>query len=135
MNNPAQPVLLFDGQCNLCNGLVRFVIARDLKGVFRFAPLQGPSAAMYLRRFKLEQEALDTVILVEGANAYRKSSAALRTLRRLRFPWPLGYAFMAVPRPVRDLAYDVVAKSRYRIWGRNETCMLPTAELKARFLE
>jgi predicted DCC family thiol-disulfide oxidoreductase YuxK len=129
------PLLLFDGVCNLCNGAVRFILKRDAAGVFRFAPLQGPSAAMYLRRFGISDDTLRSVVLVEGGKAYQRSAAALRVLRRLGAPWKFLYAFILLPAPLRDFFYDLIAKNRYRIWGRREECLLPTPELKARFLE
>jgi predicted DCC family thiol-disulfide oxidoreductase YuxK len=100
-------VVRFDGRCNLCHGLVRFIAARDPAGRFRFAPLQ-PAA--------------DGIVLVEAERTYTKSTAALRIVRRLRYPWPLLYAFVVVPRPLRDLVYDWVARHRYRWFGRRDTC-------------
>ncbi|HEX3742820.1 MAG TPA: thiol-disulfide oxidoreductase DCC family protein [Bryobacteraceae bacterium] len=126
-----EKIVLFDGVCNLCNGFVQFVLARDPARRFRFASLQS-AAADRLLRDKLPPE---TVVLMEGGRIYLKSTAALRIARGLSFPWPLFYGLMAIPRPVRDAVYDWVARHRYRWFGRREQCLLPTPELRSRFLD
>lgn len=136
---PARPadgraVILFDGVCNLCNGSVNFIIDRDPAGRFQFAALQSDAAAGLLRPFGVATDRLDSVVLVEGGRLYRRSDAALRIARRLSGAWPLLTAFRLVPRPVRDAVYDWVARNRYRWFGRQEACRLPTPELRARFL-
>jgi predicted DCC family thiol-disulfide oxidoreductase YuxK len=127
----AGAVVLFDGVCNLCNGAVRFILARDPAARFRFASLQSDAA----RRLMGTGGPTETIVLLDAGKTYVKSTAALRIARGLRFPWPLLYAFVAVPRPVRDLIYDWVARHRYRWFGKRDTCMLPTPELRERFLE
>jgi predicted DCC family thiol-disulfide oxidoreductase YuxK len=127
----AGAVVLFDGVCNLCNGAVRFILARDPAARFRFASLQSDAA----RRLLGDGGPAETIVLLDAGKTYVKSTAALRIARGLRFPWPLLYAFVAVPRPVRDLIYDWVARHRYRWFGKRDTCMLPTPELRERFLE
>jgi predicted DCC family thiol-disulfide oxidoreductase YuxK len=127
----AGAVVLFDGVCNLCNGAVRFILARDPAARFRFASLQSDAA----RRLWGDGGPAETIVLLDAGKTYVKSTAALRIARGLRFPWPLLYAFVAVPRPVRDLIYDWVARHRYRWFGKRDTCMLPTPELRERFLE
>jgi predicted DCC family thiol-disulfide oxidoreductase YuxK len=124
-------VVLFDGVCNLCNGAVRFILARDPAGLFRFASLQSEAARRLLR----DDGRAETIVLLEAGKTYTKSTAALRIARGLRFPWPLLYAFVAVPRPLRDLVYDWVARHRYRWFGKRETCLLPTSEVRGRFVE
>jgi predicted DCC family thiol-disulfide oxidoreductase YuxK len=124
-------VILFDGVCNLCNGLVRFIVARDPAGHFHFASLQSDAARRLLNR----QPTVDTIVLIEEGKSYTKSAAALRIARGMRFPWLLLYAFVVIPRPLRDLIYDWVASHRYRWFGRQETCLLPSPELRNRFLE
>ena len=126
-------MLLFDGVCTLCNGLVRFVIERDPAGRFQFAPLQSDAARRLLRA--VPQPWPDSLVLVEDGRLFTRSTAALRVARGLRFPWPLAYVFVAVPRPVRDWAYDAIARNRYRWFGRREVCMVPTPELRSRFLD
>jgi len=124
-------VVLFDGVCNLCNAVVRFILARDPEGHFRFASLQSEAA----RRLLGDGQTAETIVLLEAGKTYTKSTAALRIARGLRFPWPLLYAFVAFPRPLRDLFYDWVARHRYRWFGRRESCMVPTPEVHERFVE
>jgi predicted DCC family thiol-disulfide oxidoreductase YuxK len=126
-------VLLFDGVCTLCNGLVRFVIERDPAGRFQFAPLQSEAARRLLG--KAAQPLADSFVLVEDDRLFTGSTAALRVARGLRFPWPLAYGLAAVPRPVRDWVYEVVARNRYRWFGRRDVCMVPPPELRSRFLD
>ena len=133
---PPQSVVLFDGVCNFCNGAVNFIIDRDRKGRFRFAPLQSEAAAALLKQNGREVPAgdPDTLILVEDGKVYERSTAALRIARGLRMPWPLFYALIIVPRPLRDFFYRVFARNRYRWFGRSDSCRMPTPELRARFL-
>jgi len=127
--------ILFDGVCNLCNGFVRFVVRRDPAARFRFAALQSPAAAALLREAGVASPLPDSVILVEDGRVYLRSGAALRIARGLRFPWPLAYAAIVVPRFIRDRVYDAVAARRYRWFGRRDVCMVPTPELQKRFLK
>lgn len=129
------PVLLFDGVCNLCNGAVQFIIRRDPRAVFRFAPLQSGSGAALLQRCGRKDDDIDTVVLVEEGRCYVRSSAALRVLKRLPFPWPLFYPLIAIPRPVRDAVYRWIATNRYSWFGKRDQCMIPTPDLRDRFLE
>jgi predicted DCC family thiol-disulfide oxidoreductase YuxK len=130
------PVVIFDGVCNLCNAAVRFIIARDPHTVFRFAARQSGAAGRLLELSRSGGGATppDSVILIENARAYVQSTAALRIARRLRFPWPLVYGLIIVPRPLRDWAYDFIARRRYRWFGKRETCQLPTPDEQKRFL-
>lgn len=133
MNAP--PVLLFDGVCNLCNGAVAFVIRRDPRARFRFAPLQSAAADALLASLGVARGGLpDSFVLVEDGRVHVRSTAALRVARRLRCPWPLLAVVLLVPRFLRDPVYDLIARNRYRWFGRREACMVPTAELRARFL-
>jgi len=127
-------VILFDGVCNLCNGFVQFVIARDRNGRFKFASLQSDAAGRLLRGRLVVGATPESVVLVERARLHTRSSAALRIARGLGFPWALAYVFVIVPRPIRDWAYDVLARNRYRWFGRRDVCMVPTPDLRARFL-
>jgi len=127
-------VVFFDGVCNLCNGFVRFVIRRDPSGRFVFAPLQSAAAEQRLGTTVVPGSLPDTVLLFENGTLYQRSTAALRIMRGLRAPWPLLGVFLLVPPPIRDWAYDVVARRRYRWFGRREACMVPTADLAKRFL-
>lgn len=130
------PVVLFDGVCNLCQWSVRFIVRRDRRGVFRFAALQSPAGRALLAGHRLaDAQAPDSVVLLEGGRASTGSTAALRIARRLDGAWPLLYALVAVPRPLRDALYRFVARNRYRWFGRQAACMPPTPELRARFLD
>lgn len=128
------PVILFDGVCNLCNGFVQFVIAHDEKGVFRFASLQSEVATEILARHGLPTNQLSTVVLSEGDRFFTKSDAALRVAKRLSGVVSLAGVFLVLPKFVRDWGYDLVAKNRYRLFGKKESCWLPTPDLKQRFL-
>jgi predicted DCC family thiol-disulfide oxidoreductase YuxK len=127
------PVIFFDGVCGLCNAWIDFVIARDKKRVFCFGPLQGETASRWLN---LPPEAgFDSVMLVDSTGAYRKSDAVWRILARLGGPWRLVAGLLRViPRPIRNWGYDFVARHRYRWFGRKETCRLPSADERERFV-
>lgn len=129
------PLILFDGVCNFCCFWIQFLIRRDPNRRFRFAALQSSAGQETLRRLGLSADHLTTMILVEGDRHYVKSSAALRIARRMRGPWPPLFVFIVVPAPVRDFFYDFVARNRYRWFGRQESCMTPTADVRERFLE
>ena len=126
--------ILFDGVCNLCNGFVRFVIARDPGAHFRFAALSSPAAGRVLADAGVQLPIPDTIVLVEDGVVYYRSDAPLRVARRLTFPWPLAYGLIVVPRFIRDRVYDFIAARRYRWFGRRDVCMVPTPELQQRFL-
>jgi predicted DCC family thiol-disulfide oxidoreductase YuxK len=126
--------VLFDGVCNLCNATVNWIIARDRKGLFRFAALQSAAGERLQRERGLDPTALDTLVLVEGGRTYRKSSAGLRIVRRLCWPWPLLFGLIAVPAFMRDFAYGWFARRRYRWFGRKDECMAPAPEVRERFL-
>ena len=128
------PILLFDGVCNLCNGSVQWVIARDPAARFRFASLQSDAGRALLAAHGLPQGDMDTVVLVDGASHFTKSDAALETMRRLGGAWRLGGLLRLVPRALRDAVYDWVARNRYARWGKRDECWIPTPELRARFL-
>ena len=128
------PRILFDGVCNLCNGFVQFVIARDPAAQFRFGALSTPAAQDALRRAGVTSPP-DSIVLIEEGAVYFRSDAPLRIARRLTFPWPLAYGLRIVPRAIRDAVYDLIASRRYKWFGRRDACMIPTPELKQRFLE
>ena len=130
----SHPIVLFDGICNFCDASVNWIIARDRRGVFRFAALQSAAGERLQRERGLDPNALDTLVLVEDAGVYRKSGAALRVLRRLRWPWPIFIGLIAVPPFVRDFVYDFFARRRYRWFGRKEECMVPAPSVRDRFL-
>ncbi len=127
-------IILFDGVCNLCNGAINFVIKKDKKNIFKFAPLQSEIGEALLSKFQIDTSNVDSIILVDGENYYAKSSAALRISKELYGGYPLLYGFIILPRFIRDLVYDYIAKNRYKWFGKKESCMIPTPELKEKFL-
>jgi predicted DCC family thiol-disulfide oxidoreductase YuxK len=126
-------IVLFDGVCNLCNRAVQFIIKRDPKGKFKFASLQSDPGQALTKNLHVTT-GFDSFVLIEGNRFFVRSTAALRVLRELGGIWKLFYGFMIIPKPVRDFVYDRVAKSRYRIFGRRESCMIPTGDFVERFL-
>ncbi|MBL7851753.1 MAG: DUF393 domain-containing protein [Cyclobacteriaceae bacterium] len=135
-NLVAEPALiLYDGVCHLCQGFVRFIIKRDPHRKFRFGFLQSPAGQDRLRAFPDLTPGIDTVVLIEGNRAYTRSTAALRIARQLSGGWPLFYAFVIVPPFIRDKVYDVVARYRYRWFGRSDACERPAEEVGDRFMD
>ena len=129
------PIILFDGECNLCNGSVRFLYPRDSQGKLRFANLQSETGQALLTKFSVPTGGFDSFVLVEGESAYTHSTGALRTLRHLRFPWPIiGSGLSILPLVLRDLVYNWIARNRYAWFGKTDTCQVPTQKLQARFL-
>jgi predicted DCC family thiol-disulfide oxidoreductase YuxK len=134
MDEPVEHIILFDGICNLCNGFVRFVIRRDKNGIFKFASLQSDIGQEMLSRLGLPRNEFESFVLIQGDKYYLKSTGILKMLRELPSVWKLCYVFILIPRFIRDFLYGVIAKSRYKIFGRQDACMIPTAELQERFL-
>jgi predicted DCC family thiol-disulfide oxidoreductase YuxK len=129
------PLILFDGVCNLCSASVQFVLRRDPRARFRFAALQSAAGRAALAQAGVLGAVPDSIVLVHRGKVRVKSAAALAIARGLRFPWPLLSVFWLVPYPLRDVVYDWVARNRYRWFGKQETCWVPTKELRARFLD
>ena len=129
-----QPIVLFDGVCNLCNSAVQFIIRHDKKKVFMFTSLQSDAGQKLLVQYNFPLNELNSFILIENNKAYTRSSGALRVVKKLKGLWPLLYGFMIVPKFIRDGVYDWVGRNRYKWFGKQEACMIPTPELKARFL-
>ena len=127
-------VLLFDGVCNLCNGAINFVIDRDPKATVKFAALQSEQGKALIARYLSNTEVKDSLILIENGKAYQQSGAALRVAKYLNGAWPLLYVFIVVPPFIRNWVYDYVAKNRYNWYGKKDECLIPTTELKAKFL-
>lgn len=129
------PIVIFDGVCNYCSSVVAFIIKRDTRGIFRFAPFQSESAKALLEKHGVRENYLDSFILIEDGKLYTKSEAALRLWRRLGGLWSIAYAFIAVPAFVRDAVYDFIARNRYKWFGKKDECMIPGPEVRERFLE
>ena len=129
-----KPIVLFDGVCNLCSGSVQFILKRDKNNLFQFASLQSKPGQEYLKKFNLPADTFNSFVLVEGDNIYTRSTAALRIARNLK-GWKWLYGFRIVPKFIRDAVYNLIAKNRYRWFGKKDECWIPTPELKSRFLE
>ncbi|MBS1794492.1 MAG: thiol-disulfide oxidoreductase DCC family protein [Acidobacteria bacterium] len=125
-------IVLFDGVCNFCDGAVRFIIERDRRDYFKFAPLESETGKELVAKHGLG--GLDSIVLIEDERAFAHSTAALRIARRLSAGWPLLYVFIAVPKPIRDFFYKWFARHRYRLFGKKDECMMPTPEIRAKFL-
>lgn len=134
MDTEGNHIILFDGVCNLCNGTVQFLIERDSKAKFKFASLQSEKGQALLADFDLPASDFDTFVYIENGNCFTKSTAALRVLKKLGGTWRLFYIFIMLPKKVRDLLYNVVVRNRYKLFGKRDSCMAPTPELKDRFL-
>lgn len=126
--------ILFDGVCNLCSGFVVFTIKRDPHAKFKFASLQSNEGGNLQKEFGIDTENIKTIVLVENDNYYLKSDAVLRIFKHLDGMWFILYYLIYIPRPIRNFVYDLVANNRYRWFGKKDVCMLPTPELKKRFL-
>ena len=127
-------VVLFDGVCNLCTWSVQFIIKRDPKGYFKFGTLQSDAGRKLLENHRLRSETTETVILIEGTRYFAKSDAALRIAARLSGFWPILRVLAMIPRPVRNWCYDVIARNRYKWFGKKETCMVPSGESLSGFI-
>jgi predicted DCC family thiol-disulfide oxidoreductase YuxK len=130
----ANPLVLFDGVCNLCSGSVQFILQRDREARFRFASLQSELGRKIQAEHGLDPGAPSSVLFLEEGRLYRESDAVLRIARRLPGAWKLLAAFKLVPRPLREGLYRWIARNRYRWFGKADTCWLPTPELRGRFL-
>lgn len=131
---PKQPIILFDGVCNFCNSAVNFVIKRDRKNLIRFAPLQSEAAYQLLTDYNMSTTDMTSFIFIEDEKVYTQSTAALKVCKHLKGIWPLLYGFIVVPLFVRDGVYKWIAKNRYKWFGKKSECMVPTVELKSKFL-
>ncbi len=129
-----RPVILFDGVCNLCSSSVQFIIKRDRKNLFRFASLQSEFGQQVLKEHHLPANELNSFILLNNGKLYTRSTGALKVVKHLSGAWPLLYAFIIIPSPIRDGIYNIVSKNRYRWFGKKEACWLPTPELRKKFL-
>lgn len=126
-------IILFDGECHFCDRSVQFILKRDRHGYFKFASLQSELGQKLLKKHQIPTDT-DSFVLVTSKQAYVKSTAALKVVRHLTGLWKILYVFILVPRPLRNFVYDVIAKNRYRWFGRKESCDLPTPEMRRRFL-
>ncbi|XZF74627.1 thiol-disulfide oxidoreductase DCC family protein [Bacillus sp. AL-1R] len=127
-----RPIILFDGECILCNGAVKFIIKHDKKDYFHFAALQSTFGEK-LRKDHPELSSIDSIIVVQNGSIKIESSAALSIAKRLD-GWPkFFYAFIIIPPTIRDYLYRLIARNRLRFFGKNESCMIPSKEIRDRF--
>jgi predicted DCC family thiol-disulfide oxidoreductase YuxK len=133
--NKNKPIVLFDGICNYCNYWVNFAVRRDSKQKLLFTPLQGETAKRLLPQYNISPTALSSVILIDKEKAYTQSTAALRMCRYLDGGWKLLYGLIIIPKPIRDFFYNIIARNRYKWYGKRDECMMPSPELRDRFLE
>jgi len=131
---PDDDLILYDGVCVFCSRWVRFVVARDTATRFRFTPIQSPYGGRLAQAFGIDANDPDTNAVIHGGVAYFKSDAALTVLSSLP-GWRWARVLFAVPKPVRDAVYSLVARNRYRIFGKYESCFVPDAALRARVME
>jgi len=129
-----QYLILFDGVCNLCNSSVNFIIKHDKKNKFVFAPLQSDIAKIKAEGIGFDYSKMNSIILIIGGKAYSKSTAVLFISKNLSGLYPLFFCFIIIPRIIRDMIYDYIAKNRYKWFGKKEVCMIPTQELKSKFI-
>jgi predicted DCC family thiol-disulfide oxidoreductase YuxK len=130
-----KPIIFFDGVCNLCSRSVQFIIKKDKKKQFRFASLQGKAGQELLKKFNLPADHFNSFILAEGDQIYTRSTGVLRMLKKLGGGWQLFYGFIIVPKFIRNAVYNWIARNRYKWYGKRNECMVPTPDLKERFLE
>lgn len=132
MDQPA--IVLFDGICNLCNGAVNFVIDRDPKKKFVFAALQSSAAQKLLKQYQLPSSDFKSIVLIKQGVVFDRSNAILEIVRGLGSGWPILFVFKVVPKFLRDAAYRLIARHRYRLFGKKDHCRVPTPDLLSRFL-
>jgi predicted DCC family thiol-disulfide oxidoreductase YuxK len=128
------PIILFDGICNLCNRSVQFVLNHDKQKIFHFASLQSNAGQRLLKEYNLSETVFNSFVLIQNGKTYLKSTAALMVAKQLGGAIKLLYAFIIVPAFIRNAIYNVIAKNRYKWFGKQESCMMPTAALQSRFL-
>ncbi|MDC8004201.1 thiol-disulfide oxidoreductase DCC family protein [Aureisphaera galaxeae] len=127
-------IILFDGVCNLCNSSVTFVIKRDKQNRFKFTALQSDIGKELIQSHGIDTNKVDSIIFIENGKAYTKSTAALRISKYLGGAYPVMMIFMIFPPFLRNIVYDWIARNRYKWYGKKESCMIPTPELKSKFL-
>ena len=134
MESNKHPIVLFDGVCNFCNSTVNFLLKQDKHVVLKFAALQSDAGQLLLRQYKLPPDNFDSFILIENGKAYKSSTAGLRLYNKLPWYWKWTQIFWIVPRPIRDAVYNLIARNRYRWFGKKDSCMIPSASIRSRFL-
>lgn len=127
-------IILFDGVCNFCNGSINLLIRQDKKGVFQFAALQSQAGQKLLAQYQIQKKDFDSFVLIQDGKAFQKSAAALKVLNQLPWYWKALQVFWIVPKFIRDGLYDVIARNRYKWFGKKDQCMIPGPNVRSRFL-
>jgi predicted DCC family thiol-disulfide oxidoreductase YuxK len=128
-------IVVFDAQCLLCNGWVKFLLKHDRKQIFQFASIQSPVGLALLEKAQLKVEGLETLLVIdEQGRSFQHTAAILRVVHGLGWPWRFAWVGWLIPAPLRDAIYRFIAKNRYRVFGRQEPCLLPRPEHRNRFL-
>lgn len=127
-------IILFDGMCNFCNTSVNKIIKYDKKNVFKFAAIQSDAGKKLLTELSIDTLKIDSILLIENNTLFAKSTAVLKIAKQLSGLYKLGYAFIIIPPFIRDTIYDFIAKNRYKWFGKKESCMIPSIEVREKFL-
>ncbi|RFB17863.1 thiol-disulfide oxidoreductase DCC family protein [Bacillus sp. HNG] len=127
-------IILFDGVCHFCNSSVQFILKKDSKQMYHFASLQSEAGKSLLKKHGIPED-INSIVLIEGDQYYTKSSAALRVCRNLSGAYRFLYIFKVIPAPIRDIFYHIIANNRYKWFGKQESCMLPSPDVRKRFLD
>lgn len=128
------PIVLFDGVCNFCNSSINYLIRQDKNEKLRFAALQSVAGQELLQQHHIATRSFESFVLIQQGKSFQRSTAALRLLPYLRWYWQWANIFWILPQFIRDAAYNIIARNRYRLFGKREVCMIPTPALKSRFL-
>ena len=134
IQNGNEYIILFDGVCNLCNSIVKFIIKRDKKKRFKFASMQSETGVSLLKRNKLPHNTLDTFVYIRKSKPLTRSKAGLYVLNDLGRIWKTFFIFILLPPFIRDFFYNLIAGSRYKIWGKKDHCMIPSSDVSERFI-
>ena len=129
------PIILFDGVCNFCNRSINIILKHDKDSYFQFAPSQSNAGIDILQQFDLDQKASASVILIDNEKVFTKTDAVIQIATYLT-GWPKSFRLLKfIPKPIRDFSYDVIAKNRYALFGKKETCRIPDESIRHRFLD
>ncbi|WP_277584809.1 thiol-disulfide oxidoreductase DCC family protein [Psychrobacillus antarcticus] len=126
-------IILFDGECNFCDASVHFIIKRDPNGYFQFAAQQSDIGEKLKRQYDIPNN-MDSILVIDQHNVYNASDAALHISKHLNRPWSFLHVLKVIPKPIRDVVYKVIAKNRYAWFGKKDSCMIPSPEIRNRFL-
>ena len=134
MNDENKLIILFDGVCNLCIGSIQFIIKKDSKDIFRLAPIQSVVGQKIIKKHSINISKKDSIVLINGNNIQYQSTAVLSVLYKLKTFWKILLFLYIIPYPIRDYIYSLVAKSRYSLFGKQQTCIVPNKNIKSKFL-